>query len=794
MDTFRLRLESVPRSLAFVLAAVLLLTLIPLAAPARAEIEIQPEEDGLALSIRFAGENRYDTAEDIATDTTEFAPDFSGDTVILATGERFPDALAGSTLGGLENAPIVLTPRFLDDDGSLFDDTEQALVQIDPANIFILGETEAISEEVAGEVTDLTGVAPVRIGGQDRYETAALIADETAPPETATAIVARGTDFPDALVSGAIAAAADLPLLLTEEDELNDFAEERLQSLGIERVILAGGVVAISQEVEDQIEELGIEVERVFGMDRFDTAAAFAEQAVEFAELGTDRFGFGRDHVNLARGDVFADAVALGPHAGLDYTGPSPILLALPETLTAPTAEFFDDIASCDFDSLHVAGGVLAISEDVENEAREILRPDTCTDDDATIDDITPLEATNDVGEPHDVTVTLVDAAGDAADGVDVDFAVTGAPAGATPPDPQAATVTTGADGTATFTFIGFEPGDYTVTATVTGADGTTVADTAVAAKTFIDPTVTPAPGPQTLFGITGAASATGEPLDPGATRLVETSVDPDAAGAGGLTLGDQFLVVDPAGNPLPVDLVALEAVNPLYALGEDGQLFTIETSTTTTIIDPVTGLPVAAPGDVAGIATATPVGPAGDFGGPLGTLNGRGVGFDYNESAGAFRVVTEDGDNFRVSETGTVTADPALAYRTTDPAAPGAAPGVTGAAYTINSVLYDIDTENGLLVIQAPPSSGQLSTVAPLTLDGDLVVDPLLGTTIANFNGFEIDRQSNEAYVALTLTGPGAVTDGVFLLDLGTGVLTQVGNDLVEAFNGIAIEFPPAP
>lgn len=817
MDTLRLRMESVPRTLAFVLATVLLLTLMPLAAPAGAVIVTQPEEDGLATSVRFAGENRYETSADIATDDTEFAPEFSGDTVILATGERFPDALAGSTLGGLESAPILLTPRLPDPDGSLFDDTEEALTELAPTNVFILGESEAVSEEVEAEVAAVTGVTPQRIGGQDRYETAALIADRTGPAETATAIVARGTDFPDALVAGAVAAAGDLPLLLTEEEELNDFARERLESLGIERVILAGGVVAISQGVEDEIEALGIEVQRVFGMDRFDTAAEFATaQAVEFAELGEDEVGFGRLHVNLARGDDFADAVSFGPHAGLDFdhdddgdADPAPILLTLPETLTAPTADRLEEISSCEFEVLHVAGGILAISEDVEDEARDLVRPDNCPDDgtlplpDGNVEfgGITPLNATNDIGQAHSVVVTVNDADGAVAAGQAVDFAVTGADPGATPPDPVAATVTTGADGTAAFTFTGFEPGTLTITATVTNPDGTT--DTITATKTFVDPAVTPVAGPQQLLAITGVATPDA-PLDPGATRLVQTAVDP---GAGGLTIGDQFLVVDAAGNPLATDLVALEAVNPVFALDEDGQLFDIETSTATTITVPVLGIPtpldLTAAG-LAGVATATPVGAPGDFGAPLGTLSGNGVGLDYNESVGAFRVVTETGGNFRITgddflaETVTnvaVEEDPGLDYRDTDPNAPAADPGVTGAAYTINDVLYDIDTANGLLVLQAPPSSGQLSTVAPLSLGGTPLVDPLTGGTISNFNGFEIDRQSNEAFVALTLSGGtlGDVT-GLFLLDLATGELTQVGTDLVEAFNGIAIEFPPTP
>src|SRR3712207_1315317 len=149
-DSSRLRMGSVPRSIAFLAVAVLLLALVPLARTANAEpgtIEVR-SGDGLVPAIRYAGYNRYDTAELIATDDTEFAADYSGDALILATGERFPDALAGSTLGGLEDAPIVLTPRTLVD-GELDDDVVEALETYDGLEtVYLLGGVDAISQEV----------------------------------------------------------------------------------------------------------------------------------------------------------------------------------------------------------------------------------------------------------------------------------------------------------------------------------------------------------------------------------------------------------------------------------------------------------------------------------------------------------------------------------------------------------------------------------------------------------------------------------------------------------------------
>src|SRR5207237_4977657 len=76
-----------------VLAALIAVAgLVPLAAPASAA----------ATVTRYAGQDRYDTAAKIATGNFTTA-----DTVVLATGENFPDALAGTYLAGVNSAPIL---------------------------------------------------------------------------------------------------------------------------------------------------------------------------------------------------------------------------------------------------------------------------------------------------------------------------------------------------------------------------------------------------------------------------------------------------------------------------------------------------------------------------------------------------------------------------------------------------------------------------------------------------------------------------------------------------------------
>jgi len=487
----RSSLGSLPRSFVALMAAVLLLALFPFAGTAVAfegEIEVE-ERDGQIPSFRFAGEDRFETAGLIATDDTRLAARFETGTVLVARADLFPDALAGSVLGGLFRAPIVLSPNNTDDDeGNLNEDTEEALRELDPETITILGGTEAIEEDVEEELEETFPDADIeRIGGEDRFQTAALIADELPNEETDTAIVADGGDFADALVAGAIAASQQIPILLTFEDgDLHPATEERLRDNEYDEVIIAGGVDALSQDVEDQIEDIVGEgnTRRVAGNTRFETA-------VEFAREGTENFGFTNYHLNFATGLKFPDALALGPHAGLDYNGPAPILLTDLGELSDPTRDYLNEIDRC-VETIHVAGGVEAIEDEVEDEARQILTQEG----EACSLELSPETATNMVGETHTVVARVSDNTGNAAEGngetLTVRFEVTPESSTASGsnetstarPTPESATVQVNQNGFAEFTFTSDTAGCVVITASTRS---TNFAATAEVSKCFVE-------------------------------------------------------------------------------------------------------------------------------------------------------------------------------------------------------------------------------------------------------------------------------------------------------------------
>lgn len=96
------------------------------------------------------------------------------DYVYIATGENFPDALAGATLASARNAPLLLVTR-----DSIPAATISALEDLDPNRIIILGGTAAISEAVRTQLVPYASAGVVtRISGPDRAATAAAIAAE----------------------------------------------------------------------------------------------------------------------------------------------------------------------------------------------------------------------------------------------------------------------------------------------------------------------------------------------------------------------------------------------------------------------------------------------------------------------------------------------------------------------------------------------------------------------------------------------------------------------------------------
>ncbi|WP_165998578.1 cell wall-binding repeat-containing protein [Bacillus sp. Cs-700] len=206
---------------------------------------------------RIAGKDRYLTAVAISEASFEAA-----DTVVLARGDDFPDALSGAPLAYKKNAPILLTGE------TLPLAVKNEINRLGAHHAIVLGGTGAVSDYVVNELKGL-GLKTKRLGGKDRFETAAHIAAylDGNPPK---AVVANGMNFPDALSIASYAAKQGYPILLTQQTKLPAITETAL--LEFADSIIVGGKGVVSEKVAGQLPA----PVRYGGANRYATSAEIA--------------------------------------------------------------------------------------------------------------------------------------------------------------------------------------------------------------------------------------------------------------------------------------------------------------------------------------------------------------------------------------------------------------------------------------------------------------------------------------------------------------------------------------
>lgn len=139
-----------------------------------------------------------------------------------------------------------------------------------------------------------------RVAGQNRVATSLGLFERVQNRQES--VLATGRNFPDGLVAGALAGASKSGVILTmATDAIEPATLSRLQASGTQKVTIVGGTGAVSSGVENSLKAAGIQVTRIAGRDRYDTARRVYE--VLKAKLGNP-------NVLVATGKDFPDALA----------------------------------------------------------------------------------------------------------------------------------------------------------------------------------------------------------------------------------------------------------------------------------------------------------------------------------------------------------------------------------------------------------------------------------------------------------------------------------------------------
>lgn len=157
---------------------------------------------------RLSGKDRYQTAARVCASAFD-----SAQTVIITSGENYPDALAASPLAGLYDAPILIVPST----GTLPLPIAREIARLGASNAIVIGGTAAVSDGMRKQVERITGETE-RIAGTDRIDTCLLALERLKTVNNDTAIVVNGYNYPDALSIASYAYAAKMPIFLAQKD------------------------------------------------------------------------------------------------------------------------------------------------------------------------------------------------------------------------------------------------------------------------------------------------------------------------------------------------------------------------------------------------------------------------------------------------------------------------------------------------------------------------------------------------------------------------------------------------
>lgn len=233
---------------------------------------------------RLAGADRYDTALKVAEELN-----LNSGNVVLASGENYPDALCAAPLAKKFNATLLLVGS-----SGLSSSTVEEIKRRGYNKVFIIGGTAVISEETEKQLSSL-GLNVERVGGKDRYETSVKVAEKIY--ERGTVGIVSGEGFADAVSFSAIAAAMNIPILLTVKDNLPVPVKDFITSKKIDRFLIIGGTASVGSGIESGLKN----TERLWGKDRYETNEKIMDRFNNLIDAG---------NIYIVSGLDFPDALA----------------------------------------------------------------------------------------------------------------------------------------------------------------------------------------------------------------------------------------------------------------------------------------------------------------------------------------------------------------------------------------------------------------------------------------------------------------------------------------------------
>ncbi|HHX68049.1 MAG: cell wall-binding repeat-containing protein [Miniphocaeibacter sp.] len=290
--------------------------------------------------IRYAGSDRYETAKLINN-----AAGISSDTIIISSGQSFPDTIIASILAGQLDAKL-----FINKPNSVTSEINSAVNSGSIKTIYTVGGN-SLPSSFKNTVRN-KNIEIVDIVGPDRYDTSALVAEKST--NNSKVILVNGNSFADSLSIAPVALKNGYSLVLTDGKNLTNSVNKILNNAS--EVIIVGGVNSVSASIGDNLKKLGKKVSRISGSDRYTTSISIANSY--YRET---------DFVLTASGNNYADAL-MG--TVLSKKLEAPILLVDGDRLSTSQINYLN---SNKINTLYILGGNSSINTKLEASIKNLL-------------------------------------------------------------------------------------------------------------------------------------------------------------------------------------------------------------------------------------------------------------------------------------------------------------------------------------------------------------------------------------------------------------------------------------
>lgn len=218
---------------------------------------------------RIQGKNRFETSYKTADELKKALGIAKFQTAVIATGNKYPDALSGSYLAYVKQAPILLSNDGKDG-STLLSYLKNNLTS--GGKVYLLGGTSALAKSLE-DTLKKNSYDVTRLSGESRYETNLAILKEAG--SAGELLVCTGAGYADSLS----ASAAKKPVLLVGEG-LTDIQKEYVSKMTGVQFSIIGGTSAVSETVETELASFGT-VRRIKGANRYETSLQVAKTFVE---------------------------------------------------------------------------------------------------------------------------------------------------------------------------------------------------------------------------------------------------------------------------------------------------------------------------------------------------------------------------------------------------------------------------------------------------------------------------------------------------------------------------------